>query len=62
MVAEVEIQRRKAENKYQWMLLQMFNEKEYAFKVEISDLKIQLEEGRKIEIGMRKKYNELEDD
>lgn len=49
-----------AKSKYQQMLLPMFDEKECAFKEEIPYLKTQLEEGRKIENGMRKQYKELE--
>lgn len=36
------------------MFLKDFDEKECAFKEEISDLKAHLEEGRNIENGMRK--------
>lgn len=44
------------------MLLQIFDEKECTYKEEISDLKTQLEEGRKIEEGMRKQCKEIEDE
>lgn len=51
-----------AQNEDQRELPQMFDEKEYAFKEETLALKIHMEERRKIKNGIRKQYNQLDDE
>ena len=61
MALEVEIKRLTNENIHKKNLVQQFDENECAYKEDIVTLKTQLKEGRKTEEGMRKKYNERED-
>ena len=61
MALEVEIKKLTDENTDHQKLLQLFDEKECTYKEEIIRLKNQLEEGKKIEEGMRNQYKEKED-
>lgn len=58
---EAKIWKLKAKNKKHKKLLQILDERECVYKEDIIKLKIQLDKSRKIEEGMRKKYEEKED-